>query len=117
MYYLREKNGITLISLVITIVVLLILAGVSIATLTGPNGLITKADYAKLKTEVAQMQEELELFKTGKVSENTGFIEDTLNADKEKVSYNTKTDSTENNINDVLTSLDKWKYKENIEIQ
>ena len=116
MYYLREKNGITLISLVITIVVLLILAGVSIATLTGPNGLITKADYAKLKTEVAQMQEELELFKTGKVSENTGFIEDTLNADKEKVSYNTKNDSTENNINDILTSLDKWKYKENIEI-
>lgn len=37
MYYLREKNGITLISLVITIVVLLILAGVSIATLTGNN--------------------------------------------------------------------------------
>lgn len=62
------------------------------------------------------MQEELELFKTAKISENTGFIEDTLNADKEKVSYNTKNDSTENNINDILTSLDKWKYKENIEI-
>ena len=39
---LKNKKGITLIALVITIVVLLILAGVSIATLTGPNGLLTK---------------------------------------------------------------------------
>ena len=113
---IKKEKGITLIALVVTIIVLLILAGISIASLTGPNGLITKADYAKLKTEVSQMQEELELFKTAKISENTGFIEDTLNADKEKVSYNTKTDSTENNINDILSSLDKWKYKENIEI-
>ena len=95
---------------------LLILAGVSIATLTGPNGLITNANHAKLKTEVAQLEEELELFKAWKVSENNGFIADTLNADKEKVSYNTKSDNKENNIDDILTSLDEWKYKENIEI-
>ena len=44
------KNGITLIALVITIIVLLILAGVTIATLTGDNGILTKAQNAKEKT-------------------------------------------------------------------
>ena len=53
---MRDK-GITLIALVITIIVLLILAGVSIATLTGPNGLITRANEAKEKTEQAEEDE------------------------------------------------------------
>ena len=39
----KNDNGITLIALVITIIVLLILAGVSIATLTGENGLLRKS--------------------------------------------------------------------------
>ena len=48
----REKNkGITLIALVVTIIVLLILAGVSIAMLTGTNGILTQAQNAKKATE------------------------------------------------------------------
>ena len=43
--YVNEK-GITLIALVITIIVLLILAAVSIATLTGQNGILSRADEA-----------------------------------------------------------------------
>ena len=43
----KFQNGITLIALVITIIVLLILAGVSIATLTGENGILTRANDAK----------------------------------------------------------------------
>ena len=43
---LQRNKGITLISLVITIIVLLILAGVTIATLVGENGIITKAREA-----------------------------------------------------------------------
>lgn len=39
----RQEKGITLIALVITIIVLLILAGVSIATLTGENGILRKS--------------------------------------------------------------------------
>ena len=54
---LKNKKGITLIALVITIIVLLILAGVTIATLTGPNGIITRANEAKQKTEEAEIQE------------------------------------------------------------
>lgn len=39
---MKERRGITLIALVITIIVLLILAGVSIAMLTGDNGILTR---------------------------------------------------------------------------
>lgn len=49
----KSNNAITLIALVITIIVLLILAGVSIATLTGDNGLLTKAQQAKEENEKA----------------------------------------------------------------
>ena len=39
----REQKGITLVALVITIIVLLILAGVTIAALSGPNGILSNA--------------------------------------------------------------------------
>ena len=54
----RKERGITLIALVITIIVLLILAGVSIAMLTGQNGILTQAQNAKNRTEEAQAEEE-----------------------------------------------------------
>ncbi len=57
----RLQKGITLIALVITIIVLLILAGVSIATLTGNNGILTKAQTAKTETEQASEEEQIQL--------------------------------------------------------
>ena len=57
----RNARGITLIALVITIIVLLILAGVTIAALSGDNGILTKAKEAKEKTEQAQKDEERSL--------------------------------------------------------
>ena len=54
---LRKNKGITLIALVITIIVLLILAGVSIAMLTGENGILTQAQKAKTETEQAAENE------------------------------------------------------------
>ena len=54
----KENRGITLIALVITIIVLLILAGVTIAALSGNNGILTRAKEAKEKTEQAQKDEE-----------------------------------------------------------
>ena len=56
---IRAKKGITLIALVITIVVLLILAGVSIAMLTGENGLLNKAKTAKDNHETSAAEEAL----------------------------------------------------------
>lgn len=57
----QKNNGITLIALVITIIVLLILAGVSIATLTGENGILTRASEASEKTSIGQEIEQIEL--------------------------------------------------------
>ena len=54
----KYNNGITLIALIITIVILLILAGIAIAALTGENGLFTRAQQAKDKTIEAQKNEE-----------------------------------------------------------
>ena len=61
--YFNNNLGITLISLVITIIVLLILAGVSIAMLTGENGILTQAQRAKNETENATRKEEEDLAK------------------------------------------------------
>ena len=57
-----EKNtGITMISLVVTIIVLIILAGVSMSMIVGDNGIITQAQNAKKKTEEAQAREKLDI--------------------------------------------------------
>ena len=73
----KEKNkdmnkGITLIALVITIIVLLILAGVSIATLTGQNGILTRANDAKEQTGIAEEKEAINLAYSGAVAEKRG---------------------------------------------
>ncbi len=57
----KANRGITLIALVITIIVLLILAGVTIVTLTGDNGLLSKASNAKQTTKDAEIEEEVRL--------------------------------------------------------
>ena len=48
---IKEKRGITLISLVVTIILLLILAGISITMLTGENGIFKTAQKAKLESK------------------------------------------------------------------
>ena len=58
---LKERKGITLIALVITIIVLLILAGVSIAMLTGQNGILTQANNAKTSTANKSAEEKVKL--------------------------------------------------------
>lgn len=58
---LRKQKGITLIALVITIIVLLILAAVSIITLTGENGILTQAGKAKEETTKAGAREQAEI--------------------------------------------------------
>ena len=57
----NKEKGITLIALVITIIVLLILAGVSIAMLTGQNGILTQAQNAKTTTANKSAEEKVKL--------------------------------------------------------
>ena len=68
-----SKKGITLIALVITIIVLLILAGVSIATLTGENGILTRANEASKKQNQATAKEKVEVEVLGSYTENGNF--------------------------------------------
>lgn len=56
-----NNKGITLIALVITIIVLLILAGVSIAMLTGENGILTRAEESDLETARAEVVERVNM--------------------------------------------------------
>lgn len=66
----KFNQGITLIALVITIIVLLILAAISVATLTGENGIVTKATTAKEETRGGAVEEAKDLWKTEKEADN-----------------------------------------------
>lgn len=57
----KQERGITLVALVVTIVVLLILAGVSISLVIGQNGIVTKAQEGAHNYQVAANKEKTEL--------------------------------------------------------
>lgn len=71
----KNSKGITLIALVITIIVLLIIAGVTIATLTGDSGILTKTNYVKEKTNKETIKERISLAVQASIIENQGTIE------------------------------------------
>ena len=71
----QSNKGITLIALVITIIVLLILAGVSISMLTGKNGILTQVETAKIKTDEVSAKEAVEMEVAGSFDEN-GYNKD-----------------------------------------
>lgn len=58
---IKNEKGVTLTALVLTIIILLILAGISISVLSGPNGLIEKATLAAKNTEISEIKEKIEL--------------------------------------------------------
>ena len=69
---MKKERGITLIALVITIIVLLILAGVSIAMLTGENGILSQAQRASEQTDIGKEKEDIALAYNGAKTENNG---------------------------------------------
>ena len=74
-----NKKGITLIALIITIIVLLILAGVSIALVVGDNGIAAKALKAKTKTDIGNTKELINVAYGSALTEGEGKIyEDNL---------------------------------------
>lgn len=76
----KQKNrGITLIALVITIIVLLILAGVTIATLTGDNGILTRASEASKETKQANAGEQVQLEVTASIGTDGNINIEDLN--------------------------------------
>lgn len=79
---MKNNKGITLIALVVTILVLLILAGLSISTLTGENGILKQASKAKEETHIAQDKELIQLaineYNVSKYSEPSKNLTDIL---------------------------------------
>ena len=69
------NKGITLVALVVTIVVLLILAGITIIYVMGNNGVFGKASEAKLKVEIARYQEMLEETKSSIILNGLGTFD------------------------------------------
>ena len=58
---MKNNKGITLVALVITIIVLLILAGVTIASLSGDNGILTRGAESKEATEIGEAKDQVNL--------------------------------------------------------
>ena len=86
----KQQKGITLIALVVTIIILLILAGVSIAMLTGNNGVLTKAGEAKVRTGDAGDLEKIQLEVAGSFDESgkINLAKLKSNFDENGISYN-----------------------------
>ena len=56
-----KNNGITLVALIVTIIILLILSGIAISNLLGENGLINQAKLGKEKYAISEAKEKIEL--------------------------------------------------------
>lgn len=90
MFFRKENEGITLIALVITIIVLLILAGITIATLTGDNGILTKTNEAKEQTEIGKEKEIVKLATTAVIATNNAIDKDSLQSELNKTAGDKK---------------------------
>ena len=106
----KRTKGITLISLVVSIVVLLILAGVSIVTLTGENGIINRTTETKINSKIAEVEEEARLIYTDYLIGNKAHataladLETIYNYDKRNFTMKEDTQGIET-INGIKTDL------------
>ena len=117
----KKNKGITLVALVITIIILLILAGISISALTN-TGIFEKAKEAKGKSENAQKQEESlltnyesELIKYAEGDKWDGKVnKPELMTGMKEIQFNDPTDSTEGSVKEVTDSSknDWYNYDE-----
>lgn len=108
----KSQSGITLIALIITIIVLLILAGVTINTVIGENGILTQATKAKIQYDLAALKEEVE-------SELAILQIDEINTGKkltvsEKIDKLKEKNVLDNNMNFVQNKDYKLTYNGNI---
>ena len=128
---LKQNKGITLVSLVVTIILIIILAGISIKLLFGDSGIINRAKEGQVVLDVATAQERLELVKTEiptKILDNKdgtvnlkNYLEE-LNKDKNKENCSVTSIEELNEINAEIIVSGKYKFlahdteKGNVEI-
>ncbi len=80
-----KEEGVTLIALIVTIIILLILAGVAIATLTGENGVLGKAEKAKTENIKNSAEEKVKIEVIGSYSEDGTINLEDLNTNLRKI--------------------------------
>ena len=112
-----ELSGITLLALVVTIIVLLILAGVTISAINSNNGVLTQAKRATITSDLSKYKEEVELYKASKQMEGTEkkkvdgkrFEVTSLNANYQEKSlvYNTQDGNETGDITTIIPDLKK----------
>ena len=105
-------KGITLIALVITIIVLLILAGVTIATLSGENGILSKATEAGNKTEEGNAEEEVKIAVMGSIGTNGELENEVLKENLNKIENisGVPAEITDNSYPVIVTVEGKYSY-------
>ena len=105
---MKKQNGVTLIALVITIIVLLILAGVSIAMLTGENGILNQATKSVDQTLVSEAKEDASLQYNELVSEyyEAKYVSDTPPTESDVTAY-VKAHFTANSYYEYVSSTGK----------
>ena len=107
---LKQNKGITLIALVITIIVLLILAGVAIAALTGENGLLERASKTKEETAKSEAIERTRIDIMTQLADNKG---DKITGDQLKTILNRYFDNSDvNSISDFTSKTTEIKVKD-----
>ena len=107
-----EKSGITLITLVVTIIILLILAGITIATITRDNGIIKNANDAKEKIEIAEEKEIVDRATIQAMGNNKrgNLVEDELQEQLDKITDNGKTEVSDNGEEFEVIFVDSNRY-------
>ena len=90
----KKRSGITLIALVITIIVLLILAGISISMLSGNNSILQRATDAKTNTEKANEKEQIQMEVLGSLNKNGKLEIATVNSNIKSNINGVNTDET-----------------------
>ena len=114
---IKNQNGITLIALVITIIVLLILAGITITTLTGDNGLFGKTTESGFKSEIKQYEEELRLKIGEEEIDSLGNRTNVINVFKKFPSTGEENENFESEMKANIPSFNNSKYGNKLEIR
>ena len=118
---IKKEKGITLVALVVTIVVLLLLAGISLNLVIGNEGILTRSKESKTKTQLAEVKEkaqlditEVQTLNAGKITygelksilEKYGTVE--YEEDGKTIKGVKTTDGYEIGINEIYTNKENW---------
>lgn len=108
---MKNQKGITLIALVITIIVLLILAGVTIAMLTGENGILNRATTAVNNTTDAELKEAVRLAVATNITNNDGSFVVT-----DKTALKKEIETANANVTAEVTNIEEGENKGNYSV-